>query len=118
MTGKQFYDFICLPENKHRKFIPVDDQVVIDNARIWFEVSAETYKEWDQQRKRKARSHEANENVLSVFSLEDIICADSRQHTLTWQDILSDERRFYPPLAPISFLESTSTQVHAHNLKI
>lgn len=29
--------------------------------------------------------------MLSVFSLEDVICADSRQHTLTWQDILSDE---------------------------
>ena len=91
MTGREFYDFIRLPENKHRKFIPSDDEEGIDGARIWFEVSTDVYKEWDRQRKRKARSHQANENVLSVFSLEDVVYMDSQQHILTWQDILSDE---------------------------
>ena len=91
MTGKEFCEFIRLPENKHRKFIPADDDPTSENACIWYEVTIEAYRKWDKNRqKKKRRSQKKSEQPL-VVSFDDIVCEDPRGHVLTWGEIIHDQ---------------------------
>lgn len=89
MTGEEFYQFINREENKHRKFIPADDELEeSENAYNYIEVTIEEYREWDRKRKKRAR--DAEKKPLEIVSLEMVISVDSQGVALTLEDILSD----------------------------
>lgn len=91
MNGKKFFEFIRQPENKNRKFIPADDDLTSDNAYIWYEVTMDTYRKWDQSRKKKMRKSMKKSEKPLVVSFDDIVCEDSRGHVLTWGEIICDQ---------------------------
>ena len=91
MTGKEFCEFIRLPENKHRKFIPADDDPTSENACIWYEVTIETYRKWDKTRQKKKRRSQKKSDQPFIVSFEDVICEDARGHILTWGEVICEQ---------------------------
>ena len=90
MTGEEFYQFINQEENKHRKFIPADDEYEeTENSFIYMEVSIEDYREWD--RKRKKRERELEKKSVEIVSAEMVISMDKDGFALTLGDTLCED---------------------------
>ncbi len=88
MRGRAFYQFIKLPENKHRKFLPLDCAEYSDDI-LYFECNKEEHYEWRKKYSRKKYQCELTPKYSTV-SLE---ISTSEVNELTLHESIPDESK-------------------------